>query len=198
VTTGLGKRLQWLLGITGTHAIVRRYAVVNGFDGALTMLGMLLGFYISPDQQLTTIINACLGVSVALAVSGISSAYLSESAEQQQSLQDLRDAMVSDMADSAHSQAATLAPILVALANGLSPLGMGLLIMLPLLLSHAGIPLGIGAIEAALLVAGLLLFLLGVLLGQIRRSSLLASGLLTLLIAAITSGLVFLLGRLGG
>ena len=193
----LNQRLQFLLRISGSHSIMRRYAVVNGFDGALTMLGMLLGFYISPGRDLGTVINACLGVSVALAISGISSAYLSESAEQQQSLQELRDAMVSDMADSAHSRAAAVAPILVALANGLAPLLMGLLIMLPLLLSRAGIPLGVSAIEAALLVAVALIFLLGVSLGRIRRSSLLVSGLLTLLIAAVTSGLVFLLGRLG-
>jgi len=190
----LGKRLHSLLRLSGTHGIVRRYAVVNGFDGALTMLGMLLGFYISADIQLLTVINACLGVSVALAVSGVSSAYISESAEQQQALEVLRGAMVSDMADSAHHRAARVAPVLVALANGLSPLLMGLLIMLPLWLAHLGLDLGVAPVEAALATALLLIFLLGVFLGRIRGSSLLLSGLLTLLIAGITSLVIFLLG----
>lgn len=184
-----------LLGISGSHAIVRRYAVVNGFDGALTMLGMLLGFYISQEVSLPTVINACLGVTVALAVSGISSAYLSESAEQQQTLDRLRGAMVSDMEDSAHSHAATLAPVLVALANGGAPLSMGLLIMLPLWLSHLGLELGVDPIEAALLTAVLLIFLLGMFLGRVRGSSLLVSGLVTLVIAAVTMGLILLLGE---
>ena len=112
------------------------YAVGNGFDGALTLLGVLLGFYISADVHLPTVINACLGVSIALAVSGVSSAYISEAAEQHQALDALRGAMVSDMADSAHSDAARIAPLLVALANGSSPLLMGLLIMTPLWLSR--------------------------------------------------------------
>jgi predicted membrane protein (TIGR00267 family) len=191
----LVNRLRLLLGISGTHTIMRRYAVVNGFDGALTLLGMLLGFYISQDVPLLTIINACLGVSVALAVSGISSAYLSESAEQQQALAELRGAMVSDMADSAHSRAAALAPVMVALANGGSPLIMGLVIMVPLWLGHLGIVLVLTPLEAALATAVALIFLLGVFLGRVRGSSLLISGLLTLLIAAVTAGLILLLGR---
>lgn len=190
----LGRRLHSLLRLSGTHGIVRRYAVVNGFDGALTMLGMLLGFYISAETQLLTVINACLGVSVALAVSGVSSAYISEAAEQQQALEVLRDAMMSDMEDSAHHRAARVAPVLVALANGLSPLLLGLLIMLPLWLAHFGLDLGVTPVEAALATALLLIFLLGMFLGRVRGSSLLLSGLLTLLIAAITSLVIFLLG----
>lgn len=192
--TKLIKRLRLLLGISGAHTIVRRYAVVNGFDGALTMLGMLLGFYISEDVHLLTVINACLGVSVALAVSGVSSAYLSEAAEQQQALDEIRGAMVSDMQDSAHHRAATVTPVLVALANGGAPLLMGLLIMLPLWLGHLGMDLPVSAIEAALATAVVLIFLLGMFLGRVRGSSLLISGLLTLVIAALTMGLILLLG----
>lgn len=187
-------RLRLLLGISGSHAIVRRYAVVNGFDGALTLLGMLVGFSISDDVHLLTVINACLGVSVALAVSGVSSAYISESAEQQQALDELRGAMVSDMADSAHHKAATVAPLLVAAANGSSPLLLGLLIMVPLWLGHLGVPLGMAPVMAALAVAVVLIFLLGMFLGRVSGSSLLASGLKTLVIAALTTGLILLLG----
>jgi len=82
----------------------------------------------------------------------------------------------------------------VALANGLSPLLMGLLIMLPLWLAHLGLDLGVAPVEAALATALLLIFLLGVFLGRVRGSSLLLSGLLTLLIAGITSLVIFLLG----
>lgn len=187
-------RLQLLLGISGSHTIVRRYAVVNGFDGALTLLGMLLGFYISDNGHLSTVINACLGVSVALAVSGVSSAYISEAAEQRQALETLQGAMVSDMADSAHHDAARVAPLLVALANGSAPLLMGLLIMVPLWLGHLGIGLGVAPVEAALATAVALIFLLGMFLGSVRGSSLVASGLKTLLIAAVTMGLILLLG----
>ena len=39
----LVRRAAFLLHITHTHGIVRRYFVVNGFDGALTMLGIVWG-----------------------------------------------------------------------------------------------------------------------------------------------------------
>ena len=49
-----------------TRGIIRRYAVVNGFDGALTMLGLLTGFSLGGDVPLETVIAACLGAAVAL------------------------------------------------------------------------------------------------------------------------------------
>ena len=77
----LVERGRFLLHITGTHGIVRRYFVVNGFDGALTMLGLIMGFLVSGPASLGVIISACLGAAIALGVSGVSSAYVSEVAE---------------------------------------------------------------------------------------------------------------------
>ena len=38
-------KLALIVQLTRATGIARRYFVVNGFDGALTMLGMLVGFY---------------------------------------------------------------------------------------------------------------------------------------------------------
>ena len=73
--------LSRLLSITRSYGIVRRYFVVNGFDGTLTMLGLITGFYVSEDVEISIIINACLGAAIALGVSGITSAYVSEAAK---------------------------------------------------------------------------------------------------------------------
>lgn len=78
--------VRFLLRITRTHDIVRRYFVVNGFDGALTMLGLIIGFQVSAPADLSVIVNAGLGAAIALGVSGMSSAYVSESAEQRRAL----------------------------------------------------------------------------------------------------------------
>ena len=75
-----------LLRISSTSDIARRYFVVNGFDGALTMLGMIIGFMISSSSDLTVIINTCLGAAIALGMSGLSSAYISEVAERKREL----------------------------------------------------------------------------------------------------------------
>ena len=155
-------RAGFLLRITRTHDIVRRYFVVNGFDGALTMLGIIIGFLVSAPANLTIIINACLGAAIALGMSGISSAYISESAERKRALEDLEKAMVTDLQKSAHGEAARWVPLLIALVNGSAPLAISLLILTPLWLSNAGIPLPLPPLYASITVALLLVFLLGV------------------------------------
>ncbi|NNG14502.1 MAG: hypothetical protein HKM22_05015 [Gammaproteobacteria bacterium] len=182
----------FLLRITRTHDIVRRYFVVNGFDGALTMLGLIIGFLISTTTDLSVIINACLGAAIALGVSGASSAYVSEAAERRHALEKLEEAMISDLQESAHGEAARRVPLLIALVNGAAPFIISLLILTPLWLSNAGITLPLSPLYAAIIVALLLIFLLGVFLGRIAGISWLRSGIQTLLVALVTAALIYL------
>ncbi|MDH5472394.1 MAG: hypothetical protein OEY61_06005 [Gammaproteobacteria bacterium] len=185
-------QIRFLLRITRTHGIMRRYFVVNGFDGALTMLGLIMGFLFSEPSNLTVMINACLGAAIALGVSGVSSAYVSEQAERRRALSELEDAMVSDLSDSAHAEAARMVPVLIALVNGLAPLVISLLIIMPLWLSTTGIILFISPIYLAIAIAIVLIFMLGVFLGRISGVSWLRSGLQTLSIALLTILLIYL------
>ena len=175
----LFQQAKFLLRITRTRDIVRRYFVVNGFDGALTMLGLIIGFLVSTPTDLSLIINACLGAAIALGVSGVSSAYVSESAERKRALGKLEEAMISNLQESAHGEAARLAPILIALVNGSAPLIISLLILIPLWLSNAGVPLPLPPLYAAIIIALLLVFLLGVFPGRIAGISWLRSGIQT-------------------
>lgn len=185
-------RAKFLLGITGTHDIVRRYVVVNGFDGALTMLGLIIGFLLSTPADLSVIISVCLGAAIALGMSGLSSAYVSESAERRRALGKLEDAMISDLQESAHGEAVRWVPFLIALVNGSAPLVISLVILIPLFLSNAGIALPVSPLYAAIVIALLLIFLLGVFLGRIAGVSWLRSGLQTLLVAVVTAVLIYL------
>jgi predicted membrane protein (TIGR00267 family) len=137
----LFSQVRFLLQITRTHGIVRRYFVVNGFDGALTMLGLIIGFLISSTADLSIIINACLGAAIALGMSGLSSAYISEAAERRRELLKLQEAMIADLQQSAHGVAARWVPLLIALVNGLAPALISLLILIPLWLAKYGVPL---------------------------------------------------------
>lgn len=187
------EELKFLLRITRTHDIARRYFVVNGFDGALTMLGLIIGFLISASENLTMMINACLGVAIALGVSGISSAYISEAAERKRALDKLENAMVADLKGSAHAEAARWVPLFVALVNGLTPLLLSLLILMPLLLANADVTLPLSPLHLAIAIALLLIFLLGMFLGSIAGISLLRGGIQTLLIALATAALIYLI-----
>jgi predicted membrane protein (TIGR00267 family) len=187
------EQLLWLLKITRSQAIARRYFIVNGFDGALTMLGLLVGFYVSEDVRLPVVINACLGVAIALGVSGVSSAYISEAAEKQRELKDLEKAMVTDLGGSAYGQAARLLPLFIAFVNGMAPLAISLVILLPLWLAPSLEPFSTLPLESAFVMALIIIFLLGVYLGQVSQTFWLWAGLQTLLIAAATTALIFTL-----
>jgi len=187
------EQLIWLLKITRSQVIARRYFFVNGFDGALTMLGLLVGFYLSEDVNLPVVINACIGVAIALGMSGVSSAYISEAAEKQRELRELEEAMVTDLGKSAHGQAARLLPMVIAFVNGMAPLAISLVILLPLWLAPSVEPFSIFPLESAFVMALIIIFFLGVYLGQVSHTFWLWAGLRTLLIAAATTALIFTL-----
>ncbi len=186
------QRLFFLLRISESQDIIRRYFVVNGFDGALTMLGIVMGFALAEPADLRVVISACLGAAIALGVSGLSSAYISEVAERRKALHELEQAMIRDLEESAHGEAARWMPLLVGLVNGLSPLLISLLIMLPLWLARMGMVLLFSPLLLSMVVALLVVFLLGVFLGRISGVSWLRSGLQTIVVALATISLVYL------
>ena len=186
------RRLRFLLQITPTHGIMRRYFVVNGFDGALTMLGLIIGFLISSPADLSIVINACLGAAIALGMSGVSSAYISETAERRRELLQLEDAMVRDLQQTAHGMAARWVPMVIALVNGLAPLLLSVLIIIPLWLGQWGVPLPLSPLYLAIIVAFALIFLLGVFLARIANISWLRSGVQTLMVAIVTVAIIYL------
>jgi len=187
-------QLRFLLQLTQAQRIARRYFVTNGFDGALTMMGLTIGFYSAETRvPVQVVISACLGAAVALAVSGLASAYVSESAERAKELRELEQAVVGDLQDTAHGRAARLVPLLIATVNGLAPLLIALFIMTPLWLEQAGVVLPLGGLEGAIGLAFVVLFLLGVFLGTVSGSFWLWSAARTLVVAVFTAAIIFLL-----
>ncbi|MFW9820665.1 MAG: VIT1/CCC1 transporter family protein [Candidatus Thorarchaeota archaeon] len=89
--------------ITNLWAIARRYFVNNFYDGMLTVLGILLGFFILilKEGQSTVashlVILTGVGSSISMFISGLTGSYLSEKAEQKKIKEDLRKAMVIDV-----------------------------------------------------------------------------------------------------
>lgn len=190
--TGFRQRHLWLQ-LLHSRAIIRRYFVVNGFDGAFTMLGLVTGFYLSGSTELNVVMAACLGAAVALGISGLTSAYLSETAERRRSLAELEEAMVADLSSSAPASAARVIPLLIALVNGAAPLSLSLIIIAPLWLARAGIDLPLAPLPASIATAFLCIFALGVFLGRVGGTSWLWSGIKSLLIAGATVLIILLL-----
>ncbi|MBL1142431.1 MAG: hypothetical protein HND53_10405 [Proteobacteria bacterium] len=184
-----------ILHIHRAKSIARRYLVTNGFDGALTMLGMITGFYTSGMTELSVAISACLGAAVALFISGLTSAYLSEKAEREKELRELEQALLTDLKESDYGQASKYLPIFVALVNGFAPLLLSLVILLPLFFAKQLYVLPLSPFIHAIIVALICIFFLGVFLGNISKSFWLWSGLRTLIIAIITVAIILFFGR---
>jgi len=166
--------------------------VVNGFDGALTMLGLTMGFRIGGEATPELAVSACLGVAIALGVSGVSSAYISESAERERELRELEQAMAQDLTGTEHALAARLIPLIVALVNGFAPFVISLIVMVPLWLAAWGRSLIWPALDMATALAFVVIFLLGVLLGQVSGRFWLWTGARAVIIGAVTAGLIVL------
>jgi len=187
-------QIKTLLKVSHSEEIMRRYFVVNGFDGALTMLGLIMGFYVSDRVDLAVVITTCLAAALALGMSGISSAYISEAAERRRTLEQLEKAMVTSLDESHHARAAIWIPWLVALVNGVAPLLFAIIIIAPLWLARSGMVAVPGPLPAAMAVALLIIFLLGVFLGRVGGTFWLWSGLQSLAVALVTVGLIYLVG----
>ena len=86
--------------ITDFLSIARRYFVNNFYDGMLTILGIILGFFISALRGSQHIIDSYLVIltgfatSISMLVSGLSGSYISEKAEQKKLKMELDKAMV--------------------------------------------------------------------------------------------------------
>jgi predicted membrane protein (TIGR00267 family) len=101
-------------------------------------------------------------------------------------------AMVTDLRASDHGRAARLIPVWIALVNGMSPLMISLVIMLPLWLANAIDGFPVDPLIASVIVTLIIIFLLGVFLGRIGASFWLWAGLRTLLLALLTCGIILL------
>lgn len=177
------RELSLLLRLSGSAAIARRYFVTNGFDGALALVGLCMGFYAAGGVAPAIAAKACLGTGLALGISGISSTYISEKAERRKALRELAQAMLKDMENTTHSRAARLVPVVIAAVSGLAPLCIAIMVSSPLLLVAGGVALPVDALWAAIGVALFIVFLLGTFLGHLSGMLWLWSGVQTLLVA---------------
>lgn len=80
---------------------------MNAFDGVLTMIGVFMGNLAAGVTQSGIVLTTGLTTSIAMGVSGLWGAYLTETAERQRELDDLGHYTLSDLSDSRIGQASS-------------------------------------------------------------------------------------------
>jgi predicted membrane protein (TIGR00267 family) len=180
-------RLYWKIGDCG--AVARRYFVMNAFDGALTMLGVVIGAYLSGNDSPTLIITAGIAGALAMGISGVSGAYMAESAERKKRLKELERAMLKPMGNTIHEEAYDFAAAVVALIDGISPAAAALCVISPFFFVLAGVIAYPLAFFASITLTLLVLVSLGMYLAKISDESIMKYGARMLLVGLLTAGL---------
>ncbi len=190
------RKLRGYLKISGVASISRRYFVLNSFDGAITILGVVVGAYSSGAVDSRIVIGAGLGATVAMGTSGFSGAYLTERAERRRRLHSIKKAMLADVSKSVHGRAMKVATLWVALVDGISPMLAAVVPIIPFFLNLAGFISVDKAVWYSIVSIMCILFLLGVFLGRISKESMLRSGGRMIVVGMAAALLSWLIGWL--
>jgi predicted membrane protein (TIGR00267 family) len=182
--------------ITEMGPIARRYFVKNGFDGSMTMLGIIVGAWVVNVTQPAIIVTAGLGACLAMGISGVSGAYMTERAERKRDLKDLETAMMTKLNDSVINDASKFVSFYAALVDGGSPILTALISLSPFFLLSYGLIAVQNAYMSSLVVTLVTLFMLGIYLGRIAKENALLYGIQTLIAGVATVAIVFLLGAI--
>jgi len=185
------QRIRTYNKIANITQITRRYIALNGFDGVITILGVLLGNFIIQSSDYKHVIISGAAVCISLSVSGVWSAYNSESAERAKEIKDLEQSTLHGLDGTVISRAQRFAAFILAAVNGISS---GLSAFIPLVPFFFGKFLPINwCYYAAAFLAFLILIGIGLFLGKVSKRNLSVSVFKMILAGAFCIGLGFLL-----
>lgn len=182
------------VGITDFPKIARRYFVMNFFDGLLTMLGFIAGYYLAGGRNPSIILSAGLAASAAMGVSGFTGALLTEYAERQREIEELEKAMLLDLSSTILGRAQRAAAIIAAFIDALAPALGAMLVAAPIAAATVGLLEFSAAVSASMILGFTGLLLLGSFLGKIAGGAPLRYGLAMVAAGAVVLLVALLLG----
>jgi predicted membrane protein (TIGR00267 family) len=184
------RRLREYDEITNVGPIIRRYFVIGAFDGALTVLGIIIGASAvgNLEEHKVIVLSASFGAAIALAVSSAVGAYEAERVEKKLDIRTIERAMLARLSEE-HREAFRFAAIVSAIVHGIAPLIAALLPIVPFLFLEART-----ATIAAIGITLVILFALGVYLGNLVRERVLVTGLRFAAAGMGTAVVLWLLG----
>ena len=184
------RRIRDYSDITNLGPIIRRYFVIGAFDGALTILGIIIGASVAGVTEETkyVILFASVSAAIGLAVSSTVGAYEAERVESKLDQRTIERAMLSKISEE-HRDAFRFAAFLSAFVHGIAPLIAAVLPLVPFML----LPIR-EATVASIVVTMVFLFGIGAYLGRLVRERFFYTGLRFVAAGLATALLLWLLG----
>ncbi len=173
--------------------IARRYFAMNAFDGVLTIIGVLMGNMVAGVEDPRIVVSTGMATCVAMGISGLWGAYLTEAAERKRDLDQLSRYTLTELNDTRIGRASRVATVTVALVDGLSPFLAALVVLIPFLTVGLFPAISL-AYYTSLGMALLTLFGLGLFLGYISRGNLILYGVKTVIAGVVSILISFLVG----
>lgn len=183
--------------ISNIGKIGRRYFVVNSFDGVLTVLGVVMAAFISNISDPIIILSSGVGAAIALAISGFSSAYMTEKAERTKDVKELENKMLDEMNKDWKKYKVKKLPFKLSIVNSISPLITGLICISPFAFSQLELIEVSIAYLISISLSLLCLMFLGYFLGKISDKNKFLTSFKMLIVGFVTM-LILLLLNLGG
>ncbi|MFX1508770.1 MAG: VIT1/CCC1 transporter family protein [Promethearchaeota archaeon] len=185
-------KMYWRM--TELGSLTRRYIVIGAFDGALTIVAIVLGalaavvFFgniISPfDVRL--LVNASVAAAIGLAISSGWGAYEAERVERKLEIHQLEIQMQRPMDGCLVNSAVRFATIWASFIHGFAPLPAAILPLIPLMILPANF---LVAAAFSVSITMIFLFILGVWMGRIANSNMIVGGL-RMVLAGVVTGLI--------
>ncbi|MEM2987426.1 MAG: hypothetical protein QXK26_00120 [Candidatus Bathyarchaeia archaeon] len=188
----LFRKFRVYLHITKASGLARRYFVMNGFDGAMTIFGIVLGSWMAGVAKPEFILLAGFGACLAMGVSGFFGALMAEKAERERHLKEMEE-RTRNHVDPVHYEAARFVVFYVALIDGLSPALTAIISLAPFILASMRIVSISSAYFASIPLSLAVLFLLGIYLGKIAKENGWLYGVAMLTVGALTALIIFLI-----
>jgi len=190
-------RLYWRM--TELGSLTRRYIVIGAFDGALTIVAIVLAALASAllfhvhitVSEVSILVRAGLSAGVGLAISSGWGAYEAERVERKREIQHLEIQMQRSMDGCMVDSAVRFATAWASFIHGFAPLPAAILPLIPLILLPADF------ITASIISVGItmfFLFFLGIWMARIAKTNMFAGGFRIVFAGLITALICVLIG----
>lgn len=185
--------------MTELGSLTRRYIVIGAFDGALTIVAIVLAALASAllfqvhitVSEVNLLVRAGLSAGVGLAISSGWGAYEAERVERKREIQHLEIQMQRSMDGCMVDSAVRFATAWASFIHGFAPLPAAILPLLPLVLFPADF---VTAGIISVIITMIFLFFLGIWMARIAKTNIFAGGFRIVFAGLITALICVLIG----